>query len=153
AKVQFANKGSIRRTILGVTFTCRSKDENGENLLMKSKSPYTGYYEANSLYVEPDNPEVQSYTFTLESEFDLTKKPGSVFGLQVVRLNPDSSQNFVTVEAMVVIEYKVGEQRGIAFSSSPKSNISLDVGSYNKMEEPVMQIGEQSSPQESRHDH
>src|SRR5215467_9671808 len=25
AKVQFANKGSIRRTILGVIFTCRSK--------------------------------------------------------------------------------------------------------------------------------
>jgi hypothetical protein len=143
ADVQFVNKGTVRRTVLGVTLTHRSKDQNGQNLLIQGDDPYAAnIYDSSAppVYVEPNEPIVRKYKYTLKAdEINLTRKPGEVFGLQVVTLKLDSSMNFTTVEAMIVSEYQIGEQKGTALGSTGRTNVSLDTSTYVKMENPIMQ--------------
>jgi hypothetical protein len=143
ADLQFTNKGTIRRTILGVRFTYRSKGEDGQsqNVFVKPNDLHPGLYDHSSppIYAESNQPEMRTYRFTLSGDqIGLTSKPGEIFGLQVVSLKPDGDMTFTTVEAMEAVEYDFAGQRGVALITLGKRNISLDSTSYSKMEDQAM---------------
>src|SRR5260370_19776083 len=77
ADIQFMNSGTSRRTVLGVTLTYRSRDQNGQNLLTNTSTGSATFYDPSlpPLYVEPNEPVVQTYKYTMKGDvLDLLKQ-------------------------------------------------------------------------------